>query len=83
MKPILKYRNHSNVARASFSFIEFVTKEVEHFILNQDFRILSPSSYIRLTIVRKNIDIFSDFVCASFSSSIESTNSRKVLKLQK
>ena len=39
------------------------------------------SSDIPLTIVMEDIDIFSDFLCVSFNSSIKSKNFKKNLKL--
>ena len=79
MKVILEYRNHPNIAtiknqcenRASFSFPKLDNKEVEHLILNQDVNSVSKSTNIPLKFVLENHDIYSNFLCASFNSSIK------------
>ena len=81
MKAILKFRNYRSILAirnpcknwASFSFTEVEKKEIKHLILNQDVNNVSQSSGILLKIVKENIDIFSDFLYASFNSSIKLT----------
>ena len=89
MKAILEYRNHPNIAtiknqcenRASFSFPKLGNKEVEHLILNQDVNSVSKSTNIPLKFVLENHDIYSNFLCASFNSSIKLKKFPQNLKL--
>ena len=70
MKEILKYRDHSSIViirnqsknRNSFNFTNAERKELKHLILNQDANKVSQSSDIPLKILKKNTDIFSDFL---------------------
>ena len=89
VKAILKYRNHPSIVairnqcknRDSSSFTEVDKKEFEHLILNQDVNKVSQSCDIPLKIVKKNTDVFSNFLCANFSSSVKSGKFQKNLKL--
>ena len=49
-------------------------------MLNQDVNKVSQSTNIPLKIVKENTDIFSDFLCVSFNSSIKSRKFPKSLK---
>ena len=73
IKAILKHKHQSSTA----TIRNQCKKEIEHLILNHDVNKISQSSDIPLRIVKDNIDIFCDFLCASFNISI---NSRKFPK---
>ena len=66
IKAILKHKHQPSTA----TIRNQCKKEIEHLILNHDVNKISQSSDIPLKIVKDNIDIFSDFLCASFNSSI-------------
>ena len=64
MKEILKYRDHSSIViiRNQSKNRNAERKELKHLILNQDANKVSQSSDIPLKILKKNTDIFSDFL---------------------
>ena len=77
MKAILKYRNHPSIIaiqnkckdKGSFNFIEVDQKQIEKEILNLDVKVL-----------KENTDIFSNFLCNSFSNSIKLSTFPEILK---
>ena len=79
LKAILKYRNHPNITaiqnkckiKDSFNFVEVDQQQIEKEILKLDANKASQSSDIPIKIVKENIDVFSDFLCSSFNSSIK------------
>ena len=79
LKAILKYRNHPSITaiqnkckiKDSFSFVEVDQRQIEKEILKLDANKASQSSDIPIKIVKENIDVFSDFLCSSFNSSIK------------
>ena len=89
IKAILNYRNHpSNVSfrnqcknRAGLVLLKLTKEKVDHLILIQDVNKVCQSSDIPLKGIQENIDIFSGFLCANFSSSIKSTKFPKTFTL--
>ena len=79
LKAILKYRNHPSITaiqnkckiKDSFNFVEVDQQQIEKEILKLDANKASQSSDIPIKIVKENIDVFSDFLCSSFNSSIK------------
>ena len=70
---------HKN--KETFSFTEVVNELIRKEILNLNSNKASQSSDIPIKIVKENFDIFSDFVCTSFNSSIKTTYFPGNLKL--
>ena len=83
LKAILKYRKHPNKCKnkGSFSFVGVDKKEKEKEILKLDANKASQNSDIPIKLLKENVDIFSDFVCTSFSSSINMSKFPENLKL--
>ena len=89
LKAIVKYRKHPSIIairnkyknKNRFSFIETDKKEIEKEILNLDANKASQNSDIPIKILKENVDIFSDFVCNSFASSINMSRFPENLKL--
>ena len=79
LKAVLKYRNHPSITaiqnkckiKDSFNFVEVDQQQIEKEILKLDANKASQSSDIPIKIVKENIDVFSDFLCSSFNSSIK------------
>ena len=79
LKPILKYRNHPSITaiqnrckiKGSFNFVEVDQQQIEKEILKLDANKASQSSDIPIKIIKENIDVFSDFLCSGFNSSIK------------
>ena len=78
LKAILKYRKHLSIVairnkcknKGSFSFVGVDKKEIEKEILKLDANKASQNSDIPIKLLKENVDIFSDFVCTSFNSTI-------------
>ena len=79
LKALLKNRKHPTIVtirkryknKDSFSFLEVKKKEIEMEILNLDANKASQKSDIPIKVVKDNVDIICDFVCASFNSSVK------------
>ena len=79
LKAVLKYRNHQSITaiqnkckiKDSFNFVEVDQQQIEKEILKLDANNASQSSDIPIKIVKENIDVFSDFLCSSFNSSLK------------
>ena len=88
MKAILIYRKHPSIVatrnkcknKGSFSFVGVDKKEIEKEILKLDANKRSQSSGIPIKLLKENVDIFSDFVCTNFNSSINMSKSPEDLK---
>lgn len=85
MRPIVvAIRNQCNNGY-SFSFTEVEKKkkkETEHFICKLDVKKASQSSNVPINVVKESIDIFSDFLCTNYNSSINAAKFLKVLNCQ-
>ena len=89
LKAILKCRKHPSIVairkkcknKGSFCFIGVDKKETEKEILKLDANKASQNSDISIKLLKKKIDIFSDFVCTSFNSSINMSKFPENLKL--
>ena len=89
LKAILKYRKHPSIVvirnkcknKGSFSFAGVDKKEIEKEILKLDVSKASQNSENSIKLLKENVDIFSDFVCTSFNSSINMSKFPKNLKL--
>ena len=89
LKAILKYRKHPSIVatrnkcknKGSFSFVGVDKKEIEKEILKLDANKASQNSDIPIKLLKENVDIFSDFVYTSFSSSINMSKFPENLKL--
>ena len=89
LKAILKYRKHPSIVairnkcknKGSFSFVRVDKKEIEKEILKLDANKTSQNSDIPIKLLKKNVDIFSDFVCTSFNSSTNISKFPENLKL--
>ena len=77
LKAILKYRNHPSTTaiqnkckdKYSFNFIEVDQKHIEKEILKLDVNNTSQNYDILIKVVQENTNVFSNFLCNSFSSS--------------
>ena len=89
MKAISKYRKHPSIVairnkcenKGSFSFVGVDQKEIENEILKLDANKASQNSDIPMKLLKENVDIFNDFVCTSFNSSINMSKFPENLKL--
>lgn len=93
MKAMLKFRNHLSVVAIrnecsngdSFSFTQVEKKKKEKkklsLILKLDLNKASQSSNVPINAVKESINIFSYFLCTSFSCSMTATKFPKNLKL--
>ena len=89
LKAILKHRKHPSIVairnkcknKGSFSFVGVEKKEIEKEILKLDANKASQNSDIPIKLLKENVDIFSDFVCTSFNSSINMSKFPENLKL--
>ena len=89
LKAILKYRKHLSIVairnkcknKGSFSFVGVDKKEIEKEILKLDANKASQNSDIPIKLLKENVDIFSDFVCTSFNSTINMSKFPENLKL--
>ena len=89
MKAILKYRKHPSIVairnkcknQGSFSFVGVHKKEIEQEILKLDANKASQNPDIPIKLLKENVDIFNDFVCTSFNSSINMSKLLENLKL--
>ena len=88
LKTILKYRNHPSITaiqnkykiKDNFIFVEVDQQQIEKKILKLDANKASQSSDIPIKTVKENIDVFSDFLCSSFNSSIKLSKFSENLK---
>ena len=88
LKAILKYRNPPSITAIQnkckikdiFNFVEVDQQQIEKEILKLDANKASQSSDIPIKIVKENIDVFSDFLCSSFNSSIKLSKFPESLK---
>ena len=87
-KAILKYKNHPNILAVQkysknkiFHFEEINIGEVKKEILKLDKTKASQKTDISTRIIKENIDIFVDFLCASINSAIKTASFPFSLKL--
>ena len=83
---VVAIRNQCNNGY-SFSFNEVEKKkkkrkETEHFICKLDVKKTSQSSNVPINVVKESIDIFSDFLCTNYNSSVNAAKFLKVLNCQ-
>ena len=89
LKAILKYGKHLSIVairnkcrnKGSFSFVGVDKKEIEKEVLKLDANKASQNLDIPIKILIENVDIFSDFVCTSFNSSVDMSKFVENLKL--
>ena len=62
--------------------MEFEKEEIEKEIFNLDLNKASQNSNIPIKIVKKNVDIFCDFVCTSFNDFVKRQNFLEILNLK-
>ena len=88
LKAFLKYRNHPSIIairskckdKSNFNFIEVDQKQIEKEILKLDVNKASQSSDIPIKVLKENSDIFSNFLCNNFNSSIKLSTFPEILK---
>ena len=84
----MKYRNHPSIIairskckdKGNFNFIEVDQKQIEKEILKLDVNKASQSSDIPIKVLKENSDIFSNFLCNNFNSSIKLSTFPEILK---
>ena len=84
----MKYRNHPSIIaiqnkckdKGSFNFIEIDQKQIEKEILKLDVNKASQNSDIPIKVLKEKNNIFSNFLCNSFNSSIKLSTFPEILK---
>ena len=90
LNAILKYRNHPSIIaignkckdKGDLNFIEVDQKQIEKEILKLDVNKASQSSDIPTHVLKENSDIFSNFLCKSFSNCQNCRHFLKFLNMQ-